>query len=358
VIPYGRQTIDDDDIAAVVAVMKGEWLTQGPAVDTFEEALRHATGAGFAVAFANGTAALHGAVAAGGLGPGDVLVTSPLTFVASANCARYVGARPRFVDIDADTLNIDTRAVPACDALVAVHYAGLPVDLSGLRTRPRLVIEDASHAIGAMTEDGPVGNCSRSDMCTFSFHPVKTVTTGEGGAVTTNSPALAKALQRFRSHGIVRDPSRPQWWYDVAELGFNYRLSDLHAALGTSQLQKLERFVARRNHLADRYRSALGSLPILLPPAAPVGRRHAYHLFPIRVAGRDALYEGLRAAGIGAQVHYVPVHHFSSFTTEVEGSFPNADRAGAELLSLPLFPALTDEEQDVVIDAVGRLVMQ
>lgn len=355
-IRYSRQTIEADDVAAVVDVLEGDWLTTGPAVTGFEDALRAVTGAGHAVAFANGTAALHAAAAAAGLGPGDRVATSPLSFVASANCARYVGATPTFVDIDPDTLNLDPAAVPAdVDALVAVHYAGLPVDLAALATRPRVIIEDAAHAIGARTPDGPVGNCARSDLCCFSFHPVKPITTAEGGAVTTNDAELAARLRRFRNHGIEPTPERGGWAYDVVETGFNYRLTDLQAALGTSQLSKLERFTASRNRAADRYRELLADDPIVLPPAAPEGWQHAYHLFAVRLADRRRAYDALVAAGIGAQVHYVPIHHHSVMAAYGPFDLPAADAAYEGLLSLPLYPDLDPADQDRVIDVLRSL---
>ncbi|HEV7526345.1 MAG TPA: UDP-4-amino-4,6-dideoxy-N-acetyl-beta-L-altrosamine transaminase [Acidimicrobiia bacterium] len=355
-IPYGRQLVEADDIDAVTAVLRGDWLTGGPAIEDFERAVCEHTGASHAVAFANGTAALHGALSVAGIGPGDRVVTSPLSFVASANCARYVGASADFVDIDPKTLNLDPAAVGPCDALVAVHYAGLPVDLSALTTRPRVIVEDAAHALGASTPDGPVGNCARSDMCTFSFHPVKAVTTGEGGAVTTNSDDLAEALRRFRSHGTVRRPDLGGWYYDVETLGFNYRLTDMQAALGTSQLRKLERFVERRNELAERYREILASVPIDLPPAAPPGVRHAYHLFAVQVPQRRAVYDAMQAANIGVQVHYVPIykHPLYADTGRTGADFPETERAYDGLLSLPLFPALTDRDQDRVVDVLSR----
>jgi dTDP-4-amino-4,6-dideoxygalactose transaminase len=356
VIRYSRQRIDETDIAAVVEVLRGEWLTTGPAVTAFEDALRDATGAAHAVAFANGTAALHGAAAAAGLGPGDVVATSPLSFVASANCARYVGATPTLVDIDPDTLNLDPSAVPAgLDALVAVHYAGLPVDLTALAHRPRIVIEDAAHAIGALTPDGPVGNCAHSDLCCFSFHPVKPITTAEGGAVTTNSPELAERLRRFRNHGITPRPDLGGWAYEVTETGYNYRLTDLQAALGTSQLAKLEAFTVDRNRAAARYRERLADDPVVLPPAAPEGYRHAHHLFAVRVADRRRIYEGLQAAGIGAQVHYVPIHHHPVMAPYGPWDLPNADAAYEGLLSLPLYPDLDPADQDRVIDTLRSL---
>jgi UDP-4-amino-4,6-dideoxy-N-acetyl-beta-L-altrosamine transaminase len=355
VIPYGRQSIDDDDIAAVVATLRSDWLTGGPRIEAFEHALAEYTGARHVVAFANGTAALHGAASAAGLGPGDLVLTSPQSFVASANCARFVGAAAGFVDIDPDTLNLDPARVGDCDALVAVHYAGLPVDLRLLRDRPRIIIEDAAHALGARTADGPVGNCARSDMCTFSFHPVKALTTAEGGAVTTNSEELADRLRRFRSHGTVAKPEHGGWYYEVEELGYNYRLTDVQAALGLSQMQKLDAFVARRNDLAARYRQLLAELPIVLPPSAPASGRHAYHLFAVRVPNRRAVYEALRAAGIGVQVHYVPIYKHPIYAG-FAGKFPETERAYAGLLSLPLHPGLTESEQDYVVEELTKCV--
>lgn len=359
-IPYGRQSIDEDDVAAVVRVLKGDWLTQGPHVEEFESALVEVTGARFAVAFASGTGALHAAAAVAGLGPGDQVATSPLTFAASAACALYVGARPCFLDIEPETLNLNPALVsPLHDALVAVHYAGLPIDLTRLSHRPRVVIEDASHALGGLTPDGPVGNCAHSDLCTFSFHPVKTVTTGEGGAVTTNSADLADRLRSFRSHGMVHTPEVGGWYYEIGALGYNYRLTDIQAALGTSQLSRLETFVERRNALAQRYRSLLAEMDVGDPPAAPPGWRHAYHLFPVRVAQRPVVYKRLRSAGIGVQVHYIPLYRHPLYAPFADGAggFPATEDAYAGLLSLPMFPDLTDAQQDFVVqtleDAVG-----
>ena len=359
VIPYGRQNVEPGDVEAVLSVLQGDWLTQGPAVEAFEDGLRRVTGAGHAVAFANGTAALHGAAAVAGLGPGDVVATSPLTFSASAACARYVGARPTLIDIDPATLNLDVRAVPAgLDGLVAVHYAGLPVDLAALAHRPRVVIEDACHALGALTPDGPVGNCAHSDLACFSFHPVKPITSAEGGAVTTNDPALADALRRFRSHGTVPVPEQGPWYYEVQTLGFNYRLSDLHAALGRSQLERLDHLIARRNRLADRYRVLLADQPVVLPPSAPDGWRHGYHLFAVQVPERRRVVEGLHAAGIRVQVHYVPIHHHPVYADLGFGpdDLPATEAAYAGLISLPLFPDLTDAQQDRAVDALAALL--
>jgi len=358
VIPYGHQSIDDDDIAAVVKVLKSDRLTQGPYIDEFEEGLARRVGARFAVAFANGTAALHAAAAAAELGPRDVVVTSPLSFAASANCVRYVGATPGLVDIDPSTLNLDPHRIPQdCAGLVAVHYAGLPMDLAALPHRPPLIIEDAAHALGAMTPDGPVGNCAHSDMCVFSFHPVKAITTGEGGAVTTNSSDLVDRLRAFRHHGIVPKPAGGGWYYEIDHLAYNYRLTDIQAALGTSQLGKLDRFVARRQALAAAYRERLAGLSLELPPEPPPGFTHAYHLFPVRVRDRRRVYDGLHRAGIGVQVHYVPIYRHPIYRDAFpNAAFPNTERAYEGLLSLPLFPDLTEVEQDLVVEVLAGLL--
>jgi UDP-4-amino-4,6-dideoxy-N-acetyl-beta-L-altrosamine transaminase len=361
VIPYGRQSIGDDDVAAVVDVLGSSWLTCGPSVARFEDALCCVTEARHAVAFSNGTAALHAALWAAGIGRSDRVVTSPLSFVASANCARYVGATPELVDIDPATLNLDPALVGRPDALVAVHYAGLPFDLSALPVRPRVVVEDAAHALGARTPDGPVGNCARSDLTTFSFHPVKAITTGEGGAVTTNSDELAERLRRFRSHGMVPKPDADGeggWYYEVETLGYNYRITDVQCALGVSQLAKLSRFVMRRNDLAQRYRELLAGLPVELPPGAPAGWRHAYHLFAVRVPERRRVYDELRAAGIAVQVHYVPIHRHPLYADlgVTRDEFPETERAYAGLLSLPMYADLTDDEQDRVVAELTRIL--
>ncbi len=308
--------------------------------------------------FANGTAALHGAVWAAGVGPDDVVATSALTFTASASCARFLGASLRFLDIDPDTLLINPAAIPPCTCLVAVHFAGLPVDLRLVRPRPRIVIEDAAHALGALTPDGPVGNCANSDMTVFSFHPVKSVTTGEGGAVTTNSDSFAARLRQFRNHGMIPKPEHGGWYYEVNEIGFNYRLSDIHAALGRSQLMKLDRWIARRNELAAQYRTLLADLPLRLPAPAEEGFRHAYHLFPVQVADRDRVFEQLRALDIGVQVHYIPLYRHPAYRVfGTPDKFPGAERAYAGLLSLPLFPSLADREQAVIVGALRRLLL-
>lgn len=357
-IPYGRHQLDEADRQAVLEVLNGDWITQGPTVSRFENAIAEQVGARFAVAFANGTGALHGACAAAGVGPGDLVATSALSFAASANCARYVGADVALVDIDANTLNVDLDLVPPCDALVAVHFAGRPLDLAGLKERPRVVIEDAAHALGAMTPDGPIGNCAHSDMAVFSFHPVKAITTGEGGMVTTNDADLSDRLRLFRSHGMVAKPEMAGWYYEIESEGFNYRLTDLQAALGLSQLQKLGDFIERRNYLADRYRELLADLPVRLPPVVAPGWLHAFHLFPVRVPDRHRVYDYMRDQGIGVQVHYVPVHFHPRFAKSAGANALNhTNHAYSELLSLPMFPGLTDEDQSrtcqVLEDALG-----
>jgi len=256
-------------------------------------------------------------------------------------------------------LNLDITNIPqTADAVVAVHYAGLPVDLSQMNHRPRVVIEDAAHALGATGPDGPIGNCAHSDLCVFSFHPVKVITTGEGGIVTTNDDQLADSLRRFRSHDISRQPEHGGWYYEITNLGFNYRITDMQAALGTSQLKKLDQFVERRNQLADRYRDRLADLDVVLPPRAPDGVTHAYHLFPIQVDHRRGVFDGMREAGIGVQVHYVPVHHhpISADLGLQRGDLPVCDAIYSKLLSLPIFPGLTDADQDRVVATLASLL--
>lgn len=355
-IAYGRQSVGAEDIEAVSAVLAGDFLTTGPSVDRFEGALAEVVGAKHVVAFSNGTAALHGAAAAAHLGEGKLAATSALSFVASANCARFTGASATFVDIDPATLNMDTSLVPAgLDALVPVHFAGLPVDLSAIANRPPVVIEDAAHALGAYTPDGPVGNCANSDMVCFSFHPVKPITTAEGGAVATNDDDLAHRLRRFRNHGIERRPEHGGWYYEVVETAMNYRLTDLQAALGLSQLAKLEQFIDRRREIAARYDDEFADLPVTLPPRAPEGYGHGYHLYAVRVDGRRTVYERLHEEGIAVQVHYVPIHHHRTYRDGAP-DLPHTDRAYDGLLSLPVFPGLTDEQQTRVIRTFRQVI--
>jgi len=356
VIPYGRQTITEDDVAAVVGALSGDYLTTGPTVAAFEQAIADAVEAKHAVAFANGTATLHGACFAGGLSKDSLVSTSSLSFAASASCAKYVGASVDFIDIDPATLNLDPKKVKATiDGLVAVHFAGLPVDLTKLAHRPQVVIEDAAHALGASTPFGPVGNCAHSDMTSFSFHPVKPITTGEGGIVTTNDDELADRLRKFRSHGIVRDQSQGGWYQYVEEIGYNYRLTDIQSALGLSQLGKLEEFIAARQDLAGRYDTLLADSAVVTAPPAPAGWRHGYHIYPVRVRERRRVYDAMHAEGILVQVHYVPIHHHPPYQDPAH-DLPETDLAYEGLLSLPMFPTLTYREQDRVVETLLRVV--
>lgn len=371
-IPYGCQHIDDADIAAVLGVLQSDWLTQGPAIPSFEAAVASTCGAKHAVAVCNATAALHLACLALDVGPGDIVWTSPNTFVASANCARYCGAEVDFVDIDPDTLNMSAEKLAIKfaqakangrlpKALIPVHFGGQPCDMatiSGLAKEYGCrIIEDASHAIGARYHGIPIGACTHSDITVFSFHPVKIITSGEGGMALTNDAKLAERIALLRSHGTTRDPalmvgeSEGPWYYQQIALGYNYRITDLQAALGTSQLQRLPIFVARRTALAERYRQCLAHLPIEIPVLAE-GCASAWHLFVVRVPAekRRDVFEHLRYAGIGVNVHYIPVHlqpdyRLLGFAT---GDFPEAERYYREAITLPLHYGLTEQEQDYV----------
>lgn len=381
-ISYGRQTIEADDVEAVVKALGSGMLTQGPLVEEFERKLAAYTGAKYAVVCSNGTAALHLACKAAGLGPGDKVLTSPLTFLASANAALYVGARPDFVDIESETFNIDpvevekkVKASPSVKALIPVHFAGSPCDMERLgriaRERNLIVIEDACHALGASWTDSKgtvrkVGSSSHSDMTVFSFHPVKSITTGEGGAVTTNSRKLYERLLSLRTHGTVKDSARlfnPEglpWYYEMQDLGFNYRLTDLQCALGVSQLKKLDRFIARRSELASLYGRLLSKYPFIKTPAVQPGRESAWHLFPVLIdfsglgASRKDLFELMSAIGINLQVHYIPVHiqpYYRGMGFK-PGDFPKAERFYDEEVSLPIYPLLSDEEAGAVVEAL------
>lgn len=374
-IPYGRQHIDDADVQAVLDVLRSDFLTQGPAVPRFEAAVAQATGGAHVVAFNSATSALHAACIALGLGPGDWLWTTPNTFVASANCGLYCGARVDFVDIDPRTYCMDagalerkleaTPSVRRPKIVVPVHFGGCPcdmVEIRGLAERFGFrTIEDASHAIGASYRGRPIGDCSWSDVCVFSYHPVKIVTTGEGGTASTRDPEIAWRMQTLRTHGITREPermTRPSpgaWYYEQLELGFNYRMTDIHAALGASQVAKVERFVQRRTDLAARYDELLDSLPVRRP-CVGADRTSAWHLYVVRLAGRDRVFERMRAAGIGVNVHYIPVHlqpHYRALGFR-EGDFPEAERYAQEALSLPLFFDLTESEQDQIATALAE----
>lgn len=383
-IPYGRQNIDQTDIDAVVAVLKSPWLTQGPTIERFEAAMAEHCDADFAVAVCNATAALHIACLAAGLGEGDWLWTTPNTFVASANCGRYCGAKVDFVDIDPLTWNLDAdvlaKKLIAAEAagtlpkvVVAVAFSGQSCDLRAMAALAErygfTLIEDASHAVGATYLGRPVGCGAYAAMTIFSFHPVKIITSGEGGMVLTNRPELAERLRRLRSHGITADPAQMSvpseglWYYQQVELGFNYRMTDLHAALGLSQIARLEGFIARRRQLAARYERLLAGLPMQLP-SAQAGAESAWHLYVVRVhfdrltLSQRELFDAMRAAGVGVNLHYIPVHlqpYYQSLGFG-EGDFPEAEGYFGEAVSLPLFPDLTDEQQDYVIEQLRRLL--
>ncbi len=378
-LPYGRQWIDESDVAAVMAAVRAPALTQGPGVEAFEADLAAAVGARFAVAFNSGTAALHAAYAALDLGPDRGILTSPITFAATANAARYLGAPVRFADVDPAFALLDPEAVaremaPEVGAVVPVHLAGHVADLERLAAvaarRGWAIVEDAAHALGARyrTADGRwhrVGACAHSAMCCFSFHPVKHITTGEGGAVTTNDAALAARLRRFRTHGITRDPAEltrdeGPWYYEQHELGFNYRITDLQCALGRSQLRRLPAFVARRREIAARYDAAFDGVPGLAPLRSPAWSEGSYHLYVIRVpAGRRrATFEALRAAGLLVNVHYLPVyrHPYWRRTGHATTTLPQAEAYYAGAISLPMYPALGDADVATVIATVREVV--
>ena len=384
-IPYGRQDIDDDDVAAVVAALKSDFITQGPAIKAFETAVARYVGAPHAVAVCNATAALHIAYLSLGLAAGDRLWTVPNTFVSTANAARLCGAEVDFVDINADAYVMDVEALAAKLAharrqgrlpkiVAPVHFAGQSCDMRAIGALAKdygfKVVEDAAHAIGADYLDGKVGDCRFSDLCVFSFHPVKIVTTAEGGVVTTKDASLATRLAELRSHGTTRDPSRMDgpsegpWYYQQIELGLNYRMTDLQAALGASQMKKIDAFVQRRRALAARYDEELANLPLVLPAQNPDGRS-AYHLYPIQLRletigrTRRDIFESLRAAGIGVNVHYIPVHLQPYYRRRgfKPGDFPQSERYYERAISIPLFAALTDAEQSEVVARLSETLL-
>ena len=396
IIPYGRQWIDDDDVAAVAEALRADWLTQGPTIAEFERAVAARVGAKHGVAFANGTAALHAACFAAGMGPGDEVITSPITFVASANCALYLGARIAFADIRPDTYCLDPEKLelaitPATKAIVAVDHTGQPCDLGEIGAIAKhhriTLIEDAAHALGATYRGKPVG--ALSDMTMFSFHPVKHITTGEGGMITTEDPDLARKMRVFRNHGISRDaasmglgdqaadnvggvkpgrnPATPApWYYEMQALGFNYRITDIQCALGLSQLKKLDRSLERRREISQRYTDAFANSRVLVTPYQEPDRESAWHLYVIRLRldamakTRRQVFEDLRHGNIGVNVHYVPVHlqpYFRERFGFSRGDFPEAEAYYDSALTVPLFPALTDNECDRVIEAVLETVV-
>ncbi len=375
-IPYARHEIDDADIAAVVAVLKGDWLTTGPLVGRFEEAFAAFVGAPRAVACSNGTAALHLAMLAAGIGPGDEVIVPALTFVATANAARYVGAKPVFADVHDDTLTIDPAhaaalVTPRTKAIIAVDYGGCPADYDELRALADklalVLVADACHTPGATYRGRRVG--SIADMSTFSFHPVKHLTTAEGGMVTVADASLADRLAMLRNHGIDSDHRRREiagtWRYDAAELGFNYRLNDVQCALGLSQLEKLAGWVARRRAIAAAYARTLSNNPALRLPHVPADRESGWHLYPVRLTGDDpaprraAAFAALRERGIGVNVHYLPVYLHSSYAAlgYPAGLCPVAEDAYARLLSLPMWHGMGEEQVERVAREIAAVTL-
>lgn len=377
-IPYGRQSITDEDIEAVVAVLKSDYLTQGEAVPAFEQGLADYCQAPHVIACSNGTTALHLACAALALGEQDWVWVSAISFVASANCARYCGAQVDFVDVDSATGNLCVTALREKlqqvqgsarqpKALVAVHLAGQPCDLAEIGALCReygvSLIEDACHALGACYQGEPIGSCAHSDMTVFSFHPVKPITTGEGGAVTTRSAELAARLRLYRSHGITRDPAQLTvdtpggWYYEQQVLGFNYRLTDIQAALGSSQLARLPQFIDRRRLLAARYDELLTRLPVEPLPQGH-DRLSGYHLYVIRVQDRDEVFARLRDAGIGVNVHYMPIpaQPYYRDLGHDPANYPGAQAYYRQAISLPLFPGLSLAEQDQVVQTLESVL--
>ncbi len=374
---YGRQWIDDNDVETVAAALKGDLITCGPYVDELEKKLCEVTGAKYAVAVCNGTAALHCASIAAGLHEGDEVITTPLTFAASANCARYVGAMPVFADVDPDTYNIDPDSIEKCitdktKAVIAVDFTGQAVDHDRIREicerHNLLFIIDAAHAIGTKYKGVPEG--SMSDMTCFSFHPVKTITSGEGGAITTNDPELYRKLRLASQHGIVRDPSRyveePEgpWVYEMQQLGFNYRLTDFQSALLLSQLKKLQKFSDRRKEIVNRYNEAFSDIPEIIVQKEIPESDTTRHLYIIQLdlerltCTRREFFDAMAAENVHCQVHYVPVYFFPYYQSLgfKKGLCPVAEKIYKGIMSIPLYPMMTDEDVEDVIHAVKKIV--
>ena len=383
VLPYGRQTITEDDIQAVKEVLTSSFLTQGPKVPKFEQEVASKVKARFGIAVNSATSALHIACLALGLGPGDRLWTSPITFVASANCGRYCGAEVDFVDIDPETGLMGTAALAAKlrqaeragnlpKVVVPVHLAGSSCDMAEIGEMAKrygfAVLEDASHAIGGRYQDNPIGDCRYSSITVFSFHPVKIITTGEGGLATTNDPGLAQRMQELRSHGITKDekrferPAPGPWYYEQQDLGFNYRITDIQASLGLSQLRRLDKIVNERNKQFNYYRELLSELPVRML-TVPKEVLSSVHLAVIRLEDKDAnlhrrIFEGLRASGIGVQLHYAPVHlqpYYRKLGFQ-EGNYPEAEAYAASAISLPLYPGLQNSDQQRVVNSLASLL--
>lgn len=372
-IYYGKQWIEEDDIEAVVKVMRGDYLTQGPYIDEFEKKIAAYAGTKYAVAFCNGTAALHGAYYAAGVGMGDEVITTPLTFVATANAALYLGAKPVFVDIDAENYCIDIEAIRSklsdkTKVVAPVSYGGYPVNIKKIKEivgEKIVIIEDAAHALGAVRDGNRVG--ADADMTMFSFHPVKHITTGEGGVIVTNSKEYYDKMRLFRSHGITKDPALMEkndggWYYEMIELGYNYRITDIQAALGISQLGKIERFVERRREIAEMYNAAFGKIANAIVPPDNSKAVNSYHLYPLLINDRKSVYDELKNDNIFLQVNYIPVHlqpYYREKYGYKEGDFPVCEDFYQREISLPMYPKLTNEQVDYIIqkmiEKIGNL---
>ncbi len=371
-IHYGHQLIDEDDIQAVVDTLRGDYLTTGPKIQEFEKALCEVTGAKYCVVVSNGTAALHAACFAAGITKEDEVITTPMTFAASANCALYVGARPVFADICPDTYNIDPQQIEKnitnkTRAIIPVHFTGQPCDMDAItkiaKKNNLIVIEDAAHALGAKYNNKKIG--SISDMTTFSFHPVKHITTGEGGAVTTNDESLYQKLLLFRSHGITRNPelmnkNEGGWYYEQLELGYNYRMTDIQAALGISQLKKLQLFIEKRRHIVEKYNHSFNRLEYIKIPKINKKSYSSWHLYVIKIAkelSRKKVYDKMQELGIGVNVHYVPVykHPYYQKLGYKSGLCPAAEELYEKMITLPIHHGMNDEDIERVINAVSKI---
>lgn len=373
-LSYGQQWIDEEDIQAVVETLRSPFITQGPKIEEFEQAIASYVGAKYAVAFCNGTAALHGACYAAGIGAGDEVITTPITFIATSNSALYVGAKPVFVDIDPDTYNINPRLIeqaitPKTKAIAAVDFTGQPVQIKEIREicdKYNLIfIEDGAHSLGSTYLGGMLG--SQADMTMFSFHPVKHVTTGEGGIITTNSEKFAEKLRLFRSHGIIRDnmsETDEPWYYEMIDLGMNYRITDLQAALGLSQLKKVDGFIERRRQIAARYTKAFSAVEGVITPLQLPETNSSWHLYILRLqlekfnVGRREIFDALRAENIGVHVHYIPVHLMPYYQQlgYQKGICPIAEKWYEEIFTLPIFPKMSDNDVDSVIAGVTKVL--
>ncbi|MEK4228432.1 UDP-4-amino-4,6-dideoxy-N-acetyl-beta-L-altrosamine transaminase [Solibacillus sp. FSL H8-0538] len=375
-LPYGKQWLDDADIEAVVNVLKSDYLTTGPAIQKFEEKFSNYVGSKYSVAFSNGTAALHGACFAAGIGEGDEVITTPMTFAASANCVRYVGGTIVFADIDEKTYNIDPievekKITAKTKAIIPVHFTGQPVDLDAIHQLANefhlVVIEDAAHALGASYKGRKIG--ALSDMTMFSFHPVKHITTGEGGIISTNNEEYYQKLQQFRSHGITRDKDKMTktegaWYYDMQFLGYNYRMTDIQAALGVSQMLKLEGFVERRKEIVKQYNEAFADIDGIITPYQSTECDSSWHLYIIQLrleklkVTRKVIFDTLQNKNIGVNVHYIPVHKLSAYKNIGYNKeiLPKAEALYEGIITLPLFPAMVEQDIKDVIKAVKEVI--